>query len=230
MDAKRRKRELVLGVVLLIGFLVVLVGIFSPIFNGHNGMQYMDNLYNSISKGSAYYMPEMEQLAQQLKGEKIEATLNFNNEKQAERVAVLFNANGAEAEANQGAVTVRGDIGDLYTGAMADAEAMYNNNEEAVESRYGYDGRAALYNWWSASKVLDKTLSKQKRFDVAQKITTIKSKALETAYNYYGIEPHDITDEAWIVAGSLIFYVIYTLWYGFAILFMFEGSGFRLEH
>jgi hypothetical protein len=28
----------------------------------------------------------------------------------------------------------------------------------------------------------------------------------------------------------LIFYVVYTLWYGFAIMYMFEGWGLQLEH
>jgi hypothetical protein len=25
-----------------------------------------------------------------------------------------------------------------------------------------------------------------------------------------------------------LFYVVYTLWYGFAIMYMFEGAGYRL--
>jgi len=29
---------------------------------------------------------------------------------------------------------------------------------------------------------------------------------------------------------SLVFYVVYTLWYGFGIMYMFEGWGLRLEH
>ena len=33
-----------------------------------------------------------------------------------------------------------------------------------------------------------------------------------------------------VVIFSLVFYVIYTLWYGFAIMFMFEGWGLKLEH
>jgi len=32
------------------------------------------------------------------------------------------------------------------------------------------------------------------------------------------------------VTFSLVFYVVYTLWYGFGIMFMFEGSGMKLEH
>jgi hypothetical protein len=107
---------------------------------------------------------------------------------------------------------------------------MYNNDDGTLEARYGYDGRAALYNWWNAANALDKSLSDAKRFDAAKVIGNIKTKAIETAYNYFGVTPKKITDRLGTVIGSLIFYVVYTLWYGFAILFMFEGSGFRLEH
>jgi hypothetical protein len=53
------KKEFYGGLGLLIGFVVVLAVIFSPIFKGHNGLEYLDNLYNSISKGSAYYIPKV---------------------------------------------------------------------------------------------------------------------------------------------------------------------------
>jgi hypothetical protein len=53
------KKEFVLGVGLLIAFVIVLILFFSPIFHGKNGLDYLDNLYNSISKGSAYYIPEV---------------------------------------------------------------------------------------------------------------------------------------------------------------------------
>jgi hypothetical protein len=33
-----------------------------------------------------------------------------------------------------------------------------------------------------------------------------------------------------VVIFSLIFYVVYTLWYGFAIMFLFEGWGLQLEN
>lgn len=230
MDARKRKRELVLGIVLMIGFLVVLAGIFSPVFNGYNGMEYMDNLYNSISKGSAYYIDDVRENANAMAGEMIDVKLEFGNEMQAERVAVIFNANGAAAQTVEGGVSVRGDLGELYQAALDDAEAMYHNNAQALEEKYGYEAQSVLFNWWSVSTVLDKVLSKQKRFAPAKNISTIKGKAIETAYNYFGIEPQSISSKLGIVIGSLVFYVVYTLWYGFAILFMFEGSGFRLEH
>lgn len=230
MAFKSRKAEFALGVSLMAVFLVVLGLIFAPLFNGHNAMEYMDNLYNSISKGSADFMDDMKQEAQGLKGQQLDATLKFGSDIQAERIAVLFNTNGAKATASGGEVKVQGDLGMLFLAAAADSEAMYNNDDAALKTRYGYDGRAALYNWWTAANVIDKTLGKEKRFEVAKTIGTIKSKAIETAYNYFGVVPEKISDKIAIVIGSLIFYVVYTLWYGFAILFMFEGSGFRLEH
>jgi hypothetical protein len=58
----------------------------------------------------------------------------------------------------------------------------------------------------------------------------VQKKALETSYNYYKIEPQKIGDRLGVVIFSLFFYVVYTLWYGFAIMFMFEGWGLRLTH
>ena len=40
-------------------FAVVLVVMFMPLFGGQNALNYMDALYNSISKGSAYYVADL---------------------------------------------------------------------------------------------------------------------------------------------------------------------------
>ena len=58
----------------------------------------------------------------------------------------------------------------------------------------------------------------------------MNKKAIECSYNYFGIEAKKISDSVGIVTFSLVFYVGYTLWYGFAVMFMFEGWGMRLEH
>ena len=41
--------------------------------------------------------------------------------------------------------------------------------------------------------------------------------------------PEQIKDKVGIVIFSLAFYVIYTMWYGFAILFVFEGWGLKIS-
>jgi len=55
-------------------------------------------------------------------------------------------------------------------------------------------------------------------------------KGVECSYNYYGIDPQQISDRLGIVVFSLVFYVLYTVWYGFAILYLFQGLGLKLEH
>jgi hypothetical protein len=77
---------------------------------------------------------------------------------------------------------------------------------------------------------MDKDLAKQRKFSETKFIATVQKKAIECAYNYYKIEPQNISDKYGLVIFSLFFYVVYTLWYGFAILILFEGMGLRLEH
>jgi hypothetical protein len=50
------------------------------------------------------------------------------------------------------------------------------------------------------------------------------------AYNYFGIEAQSVRDKYLIVIASLIFYVVYTLWYGFGVMYLFEGFGLNLSH
>ncbi|MBW1739028.1 MAG: hypothetical protein JRJ69_16175 [Deltaproteobacteria bacterium] len=107
---------------------------------------------------------------------------------------------------------------------------MYHNDGKKVSEKYGYDERQALFNWWKAFKEMDKALKNQKKFKEAKVVSLVVKKAVESSYNYYEIEPQKITERLGVVIFSLIFYVAYTLWYGFAIMFMFEGWGLRLGH
>ena len=50
------KKTFTKGAIMMVIFIVVLITFFSPVFNGQNGLEYLDDLYNSISKGSAYYL------------------------------------------------------------------------------------------------------------------------------------------------------------------------------
>ena len=71
---------------------------------------------------------------------------------------------------------------------------------------------------------------KQKQFQEAKTVDLVVKKVVEPSYNYYGIEPQKISDRVFIVFFSLVFYVVYTLWYGFAVMYLFEGWGMKLEH
>ena len=91
------KKLLNVGLGMLIAFVIVLVIIFMPVFGGKNGLDYLDNLYNAISKASAYYIPDLMEEGESFKGKKIEAVLKLKDEDEAAHAAILFSAAGAEA-------------------------------------------------------------------------------------------------------------------------------------
>lgn len=218
------------GFGLIIGFFIVLVAMFMPLFGGQNALNYMDNLYNSISKGSAYYIPAMIADNNEYKGKQVEMELAFATENQAKETAALFQAGGAEVTGNDLKLFIKGDIGSILDNCLSDSDIMFANNGDKIKEKYGYAEKQVMFNWWTALEKTDMALKKQKKFAEAKFVTNVKKKAVECSYNYYEIEPQKIMDKIFIVTFSLVFYVVYTLWFGFSIMFMFEGWGMRLEH
>lgn len=78
-------------------------------------------------------------------------------------------------------------------------------------------------------KPLDKQLKKEGKIEEAKIVSDVMKKAVETAHNFYGIEAQKVTDKAGLMTGLLVFYVIYTMWWGFAIYYMFEGIGLSMS-
>jgi len=225
-----KKKEFYGGFGMLIGFFVILIIIFSPVLKGRNVLDYLDSLYNSISKDSAYYIPKVKKEADKFTGNSISVTLDMKNEAQAKQTAPLFMKGGALVNVSGVQMKVSGDMGKILENCLADSDYMYVNDGEKIKGKYGYDERQVLYNWYTAFKSMDKDLKAQKKFKEAKVVALVIKKAVECSYNYYKIEPQKISDRFGIVIFSLIFYVIYTLWYGFAIMYMFEGWGMQLEH
>lgn len=225
-----RKSSLTKGLILLVAFFIVLGIFFSPVFNGHNGLEYLDALYNSISKGSAYYIPKVKEANAPFVGTSVSVSVETADAGVAQQTAKLFEAGGAQTVVEGSNVQVTGDLGRIMENCLADADAMYHNEGEKVSGKYGYNERVALFNWWKALKEMNKDLSNQKEFKAAELVDLAGQKAVEASYNYYGIEPQKIGDRLGIVAFSLVFYVIYTVWYGFGILYLFEGFGLKFGH
>lgn len=225
-----QKKEFFGGAFSLVGFFVVLVVIFMPVFSGQNGLDFLDGLYNSISKGSAYYIPQARDEVKPYNGSQVRLDLTLDSEAQVKQVAALFIRSGEHVDSLSTRLIVSGDMGRMLNNCLDDADAMYTNNGAKVSAKYDYGERRALYNWWAVLKAMEKDLKAQKKFKEAKVVSLIGKKAVETAYNYYTIEPQKITDKLGIVIFSLIFYVVYTLWYGFSILYLFEGWGMKLGH
>ncbi len=225
-----KKKTFMIGLILMVLFAAVFVAIFMPLFGGRNGLEYLDNLYNSISKGSAYYIDAARREVATLEAPQLTLSLTMKSERQAEQTVPLFMKTGAQVGQDGPRLTVTGNMVQILNQCLDDAQSMYDNDGTAIATKYGYAEKAVLFNWWSALKAMDFDLKKQKKFKAAKVAELVNKKAVETAYNYYGIEGQNISDRIGIVIFSLVFYVVYTLWYGFGVMYLFEGWGLRLEH
>jgi hypothetical protein len=217
------------GVALMTAFAVVLVAMFLPIFDGQNALEYMDSLFNSVSKGSAYYVADLKAEAEGQRGNAVAVALAVAGEAQAGQLAELLRAGGASVQVAEAELRVSGDLAGILGRCLHDSDELFANSGAAVRDRYGYEERRVLFNWWTALKGMDEDLKRQNRFAEAAFVVKVKEKAVESAYNYYGIEPSKVSDKLGVVLFSLVFYVFYTVWYGYAIIFMLEGWGLKLS-
>ena len=223
------KGHLWLGIALLISFTVVLVLIFSPIFpGGENGLNFSDRMFNRLSKGSSYFIPKLIDQNEAFKGKMIDVSVEMKNPKDAEVAAQLFTAAGAIAKAEAAALNISGDLGKTLEAVLNDSDAMYHNEGEKISGRYGIDEKKVMENWWQALSLIDKKFKKEKMIPEANLVSAVKKKAVETTYNFYGILPEKVSEKFVIMTGLLVFYVAYTMWYGFAIFFIFEGLGLTM--
>jgi len=220
--------KLGIGIALLLSFIVVLIAFFMPLFEGKNGLDQLDNLYNSISKGSAYYIPKVEHLVEDHGSEVVTLNLKMEDGGTAQAVESLFTTAGVTTAVEANNLMVNGDLVTIFSACLSDADAAYHNRGDELEQKYGTGARATLFNWWKALGEMEKDLKRQKLFAAADLTHTVQAKTVECAYNYYGIEPQNIKERWGIVLFSLVFYVVYTIWYGYAIMYIFEGLGFEL--
>jgi hypothetical protein len=230
MQSKLKAR----GIVMLIAFFVLLGVIFMPVFPGKNGktngLDYMDNLFNMISKGSSYFIPQSLAESDKFTEKALDVKIMMSSDKEAEQTAKLFVASGAKVDISGSELTIGGNVGQIMKTALTDADMMFNNNGKALVDKYGYDEKQVPYNWWNASSKISKYLTAEKRFDGAKLFENIKKKAIEPAYNYYGVNIESWKANITLVLLSLAFYVFYTLWYGFGLMYVFEGLGYKIGH
>uniref|UniRef100_A0A7C4W1X0 Uncharacterized protein n=1 Tax=Desulfatirhabdium butyrativorans TaxID=340467 RepID=A0A7C4W1X0_9BACT len=224
------KKEFMTGFFLMVAFLIVLFVMFMPVFGGHNALNYFDSLYNSISKGSAYYIPDLKKKVEKSPVKNITVTLGMKDDAEAKTVGTLLMKTGAMVNVSGSQIKVSGEMNAIMAAALEDADNLFHNKGDVVKGKYQMDERLAGYGWWVGIKAIIKDLNRQHLFAEGKQLAEINKKAVECAYNYYGIVPQNIGDKWGIVFFSLAFYVIYTIWYGYGILFMFEGWGLKLEH
>ena len=242
--AKTSKKSLGVGIALAISFLIVLFLIFSPIFgDGKNGLVFADDLFNKLSKGSSYFIPKVAKDNEKFMGKMFTVSFKVSKpedkpgdaEKRAERAAKLFAVNpGAKVEVKGSELKIEGDLGLVLKAALEDSDVMFKNEGDKIKAKYEAamatnDVKQMFRQWNNILPKINKELAKEKKIEEANMVSAVTKKAVETAYNYYGVEAQKVSEKAMLMTGLLVFYVIYTMWWGFAIFYIFDGIGLTMS-
>ena len=238
----RHGKHLSLGIVLAISFLVVLFLIFSPLFSiGEkkvNGLEWSDEMFNRLAKGSSYFIPKVVKGSEKFKGRMFSATIRMDKpedkpgeaEKRAERSAKVLGVAGAKTELKGSELRIEGDLGQVLEAALKDADTMFKNEGDKIKAKYAYDDEKQMFRQWNNTlPKISKQFEKEKKMEEAKIITDVVKKAIEPSYNFYNVKAVEVKDHIVLMTFLLVFYVVYTMWWGFSIFYVFEGLGLSMK-
>jgi hypothetical protein len=243
------KKHLGLGFIMAISFFVVLFLVFSPIFpktpdgQPQNGLQWADEMFNQLAKGSSYFIPKVAKSNEKFMGKTFAVSINVgkpedkpgDGEARAARASQLFILNpGSTVEVSGADLKIQGDLGLMLKAALDDADLMFNNQGDRIKVKYatamGTDDVKQMFRQWNnVLPKIDKAFKKEGKIEEAKIVSDVTKKAIEAGYNFYGVEPVKVKEKAGLMTFLLVFYVIYTMWWGFAIFFIFEGIGLSMK-
>ena len=226
----RHQRSMNLGLLLGATFFIILAVIFSPIFGGgKNGLEYSDALFNKLAKGSSYFVPELTASLTKFQKEELAVNVKMENPDQAARAVKIFTRAAPDTKANGAELNIKGNLSKLLGAVLEDSSSMYFNKGGEVREKYGMDEQDVMTTWWAALNRTVKELQKSGKTEQSNIVVEVMRKGVEPAYNFYKIEPQSIFEKALTAASLLVFYVVYTLWWGFAIFYLFDGVGLSMK-
>lgn len=236
------KKAFISGLLLMASFIALFIVIITPIFPGLNGgkttgLDYADNMFNSLSKGSSDFFASVQERVDESKDVQIKYNIPITVQPEApykkevlmDEIVKILQQAGASAHIDMHEIYVRGDLGAILAAAVAVSRNLYDNDAEAVSQTYdGSDPFLVAIAWWHFLKPSIKELQLQNNIQNAKAVDMVMRRALETGYNFYGVSAVKVSDEYVIMTAVLVFYVIYTMWYGFAIFHLFDGIGLSM--
>ena len=225
----RNKKTFSVGVVFAISFIAVLALIFSPVFDGKNGLVFSDDSFNKLAKGSSYFIPKVSKSVEKFVGKPLSVSIKLDKAEDAEPTSKLFTTAGAKADVKDTEIKIEGDLGIILQSALKDSDSMFNNDGITVSDRYSYEEKTVMKNWWAALSSIEKGLKKDKLVAEAKVVSDVIKKGVEPGYNFYKIAANKVVDHAGMMSGLLVFYVAYTMWWGYAIFYMFDGLGLSMK-
>lgn len=217
-----------IGLVGLITFFVVLAFWLFPVINHKTGLEWADGLFNQLAKNSVSFMPAATKMAATFEGVTVDLGVNPRWPGGDVRVAQIVQANGMSAKViGDGRVRIVTDLGLLAKAATEDADLLFKGEEQELQNKYGISGKEVIYYWWTAFDGLVRRYVQENRPAEADFASFMTTSVLEPSYNFAGIKSKSISENVGIVVLLLVFYILYTLWLGFSVMYLFEGIGIR---
>lgn len=226
----RHNGKAFVGLLLGVSFFVVLALFFAPIFKGQSGLKLSDQLFNRLAKGSSYFVPELSSELAKCENQEIAVSVEMESAERAKRANSILSKAVPGTVAEGAVLIVKGNLGQLLGAALQDCKAMYLNNGDELREKYGMDAKDSMLIWNDVLNRMANALQRNKNRHIAESkmVLAVVTKGIEPAYNFYGIQPDSVRHRAGITAFLLVFYLAYTLWWGFGIYFLFEGFGFAM--
>lgn len=231
----RNKKSFTRGMLLLISFIALFVVILMPVFKLESGklvtgLDFADDLFNRLSKGSSYFIPAVEERVKPLAGQNVTYTVTIKKDASVPLIVEMLQKTGAEASAAGNKVTVKGDLGSILMSAVNVSDKMYFNDGAAVSKEFNTPNPLSVTTaWWQFLTPSIKELQKQGKIADASVVDAVVRRAVETGHNFYSVEATKVSQNIVIMTALLVFYVVYTMWYGFAIFELFDGIGLTMK-
>lgn len=231
------KKPFYIGLLMLVSFIIMAWIMLLPIFPGASGqkltsLQFADEVFNSLSKGSSNFFPEVRESIKSVHGKEVSLAVDLDGRDLASIILQeLMKAGVTDAVETDGVITFKGNLERILAAATQDSADLFANDGNAISSRY--NGASPLQisrGWWHLLQPCVKLLQMQGAVADAKVVDTVVKKAIEPANNFYGISDANAAENILLILGMLTFYVLYAIWYGFAIYNLFDGLGFLGKH
>lgn len=239
------KRTFGKGLALLASFAGIYLLIMSPIFNGMTGLEFSDDFFNKLSKNSSDYFGQVKGTVAKMKGKQVDITITIAKpdikieadptkaqevaNRNAQTAAKALAAAGAQTDVRDNKITVKGDLGAILDFAATNSQTLFSLSVADAAKPEHIEMRKLLGNLWKGLTPMIKALQFARQIDEAKAVDQVIRKGIEPAYNFFGIQGEPVSKNIGLLAGLLTFYVIYTMWYGFGIFFIFEGIGMSMK-
>lgn len=226
------KKKFFQGAILFLSFAALFWTMTLPLFHDSagaklNSLEYADTIFNELSKGSSWFIPDVQKAISELGEKNVNLSARIANA-DYRRIALmeLERAEIADRREEGDIIHFSGNLAPLLSLATENSASLYNNDGAAVSARY--EGAAPLQvsaAWWRLLNPCIKELQKRGEVAAAKVVEMVVKKAVEPGNNFYGLPTARVSENIILVCAMLAFYVLYAIWYGFAIYHLFDGFG-----